>query len=624
MLRRDALALLSALVLIAAVPAGAVEITFRHVADDGSGVNSVQTTTMLTTAPSGAQYLCYINDGFEAVVARMAVGGSTWSKTVVGTVLADAHNTCSVGIDAAGYVHVAWDLHNAASFAGRTAISTAPDSNASFAPETIGGAAVSGISYPDYYRGGTSLYLLFRCFGTAGNGDTCVKRYAAGVWSDVAIPLISGTTLAPTDSSYLGNSVATAAGDLHLVWTTRIGSQNRGVHYARFEAATGAWKRSDGSAYVLPVTRLTAENVLGDNLADTSLLNTGLSLAIDTAGVVHVGYSRVTSGHREVFVARRTALGWEKAQVSRVTADRLPICSLPSDPAPGPCDLEVMGPVLLAGANGLMTALYSISTAAPPESSSWLRPASELFSASSSTGRTWVTRRFEQPVYELAGELSRDSSGASRVVYQTVGTEAGPVYVADVGRSMLAMPSFSAMASFPSSGHLIDIPDSPAWDHPAGGTLAVLVRPSLTNRPMVLVEAEGGGLRELRLMMWTCAHDSVTGASAYSPACVQVVLGNASGGLGLLWYPAVTIPQGELSHVALVWDGTTASIYVNGVLSAQTPFAGVVFNGSMIRTLGVLKGYPQYNFEGWMGVEFYGVALAPAQVMTLFERGDRP
>jgi len=74
---------------------------------------------------------------------------------------------------------------------------------------------------------------------------------------------------------------------------------------------------------------------------------------------------------------------------------------------------------------------------------------------------------------------------------------------------------------------------------------------------------------------------------AYNANYIQVLIGNSSGGWGLVWYANVVVPPNTRSLLTVSWDGTTAFAYLNRAQVTQTGYSGVLASSSYYWQIGV-------------------------------------
>src|SRR5207248_1481575 len=93
----------------------------------------------------------------------------------------DAHKAISVIVDGAGYLHVAWGLHNQPL---NYAMGIAPGSLVLSAQKSMTGIAEDRVSYPEFYKLPKGDLLFLYRNGASGNGNLVINRYlvAAKKW----------------------------------------------------------------------------------------------------------------------------------------------------------------------------------------------------------------------------------------------------------------------------------------------------------------------------------------------------------------------------------------------------------------------------------------------------------
>lgn len=602
---------------VAPLPAQELGLSFDLIAE-GRDINGVQDITALAVSGDSI-YTCYVTAALEVVVAKRLLSGGPWSASApIHTGNADdAHNTCSLGVDPAGYVHVAYDMHSSAinyrrsSQPGGLVLGTFP----------MPVPADRWVTYPRFYRAGSRFYFLYRD-GISANGDVVFLELVAGAWQVVADPLIAGSSMTPTDNPYLGAAMPAANGDLYICWTHRRDWWNAGVYFGRWDAAARVWRWADGSAYSLPITRATADAVLGPDDPFVSYpSNVGLAVVLDD-GAPKVAYAAHRHGHREIFFAVWSADAWKTTQVTHAQAERLRACPGGDMEVPTrPCDMEVQGPAAFAFGAGRVALLYGVSVR--QSRGVWARPPALMRAAwSGDGGHSWSDRVLRQNVELLAGELPRESGGAPYFLHQVAGSPSGALYLGTLDtRVSLPVPRVEASGSqFP-----IELADGPSWRAGPAMTVSAWMIPDASGHEMSILD-KGGlvGNRELRLLIW--------GAPAplhYDPAYLQIGIGDASGNWGLLWYPSASgVAPGLLSHVAVTWDGQTVALYVNGAPMASTPYSGVGSDGAAPVLIGAnLLGSGAVDtgrvYSGWLKVSHFAEALAPAEIANLYAAGPR-
>lgn len=225
----------------------------------GSSVNVVANARSTVVTHSTTQYAAFYDaDGFM-VLAQRALGADRWKTLRTGHQgnVADAHNSISLGVDGAGFLHVAWDHHNSPL---RYARAIAPGSLELGEPGAMTGRLEQRVSYPQFHLlpGGDVLFLYRD--GGSGNGSLVLHRYdtAAAKWSNVHPNLIDGEgERSPYWDLHVGYD-----GTLHLAWIWRDSpdvATNHDLAYARSKDGGVTWTKLDGAPLVVPITAATAE-----------------------------------------------------------------------------------------------------------------------------------------------------------------------------------------------------------------------------------------------------------------------------------------------------------------------------------------------------------------------------
>lgn len=209
--------------------------------------------------------------------------------------LDDAHNCASLGYDADGTIHLAYDHHNSGL---RYRRSKRPRSIAAWTGEVaMTGAHEDRLSYPGFVpmpKGGPLLFLYRD--GKAASGALRVKTWSAKrkAWTDHPEPILSGAGQRPwTSSPYWNHPAVAPNGTLHLsfVWRTDfLGGERRvnniDIDYAKSKDRGRSWMSSLDRPFRLPITQVNSETVWpvspGSNLINQC------SMALDSKGRPHV------------------------------------------------------------------------------------------------------------------------------------------------------------------------------------------------------------------------------------------------------------------------------------------------------------------------------------------------
>jgi hypothetical protein len=241
----------------------------------------------------------YVDKNILRLVQRDLATNAIQACDLVGEYnLNDAHNTISLGLDRAGYLHMCYDHHGTQL---RYRRSTETLNIQGWTDELqMTGQHEGKVTYPCFVQphhecSDRPLLLLYRD-GAWNKGSARLKTYdeATQTWEDRPIPILSGTDQKPwTSNAYWNHPAVGADGSLHLsfVWRTdSLGHEQRinniNVCYAKSMDWGLNWVTSLGQPYRLPITQVNAETVHpaspGSNLINQC------SMALDSLHRPHV------------------------------------------------------------------------------------------------------------------------------------------------------------------------------------------------------------------------------------------------------------------------------------------------------------------------------------------------
>jgi hypothetical protein len=230
----------------------------------------------------GEQYAAYYDQQQVLTLAKRKSGSNKWqvAATAYKGDAADAHKTISIMIDGAGYLHVAWGLHNEPL---NYAVGIAPGSLALSAKKSMTGIAESRVSYPEFYKLPKGDLLFLYRNGASGNGNLVINRYLAATkkWVNVQSNLIDGEG---KRNAYWQMAID-KKGFIHLSWVWRESpdvASNHDMCYALSKDGGINWERSTGQRYNLPITAATAEHAC--EIPQKSELINQTSMVIDDEG----------------------------------------------------------------------------------------------------------------------------------------------------------------------------------------------------------------------------------------------------------------------------------------------------------------------------------------------------
>lgn len=229
---------------------------------DGWAANSVNAVIFRKnslTSYKDTQYIAFYNADKKVVLGKRKLGENSWQleTTAFSGNANDAHNTISIMVDGAGYLHLSWDHHNNPLHYAR---SISKGSLQMGAQESMTGKKEKKVSYPEFYKlAGGNLLFLYRD-GGSGNGNLVINRYdiASRQWQQLQENLIDGEG---KRNAYCQTFVD-SKGTIHISWVWRETpdvATNHDMCYACSKDGGITWQKTTGEQYRLPITAATAE-----------------------------------------------------------------------------------------------------------------------------------------------------------------------------------------------------------------------------------------------------------------------------------------------------------------------------------------------------------------------------
>lgn len=204
------------------------------------------------------QFTAFYNAEGKVVVSKRLLGSETWEVKVTaltGT-LKDAHNAINIGVDGAGYLHIAWNHHNDPLNYQKSKAPLSLD----LEPAKMTGETEGKVTYPEFHQlPGGDLMFLYRD-GSSGRGNLVINRYdvKTGKWTQLFANLVDGEN----KRNAYWQACTDLRGTIHLSWVWRDSpdvASNHDLCYARSTDGGKTWTKSTGEAYSLPITAETAE-----------------------------------------------------------------------------------------------------------------------------------------------------------------------------------------------------------------------------------------------------------------------------------------------------------------------------------------------------------------------------
>lgn len=231
-------------------------------AGEGYGATSVNTAVFRcnsVTSKGNTQFVSYYDGDGYLTLGKRKLGKKrfeTLRSSYKGKCI-DAHNIISIGIDGKGYLHVAFNHHNASL---QYCVSKRPYSLELDTLRSMVGRDETRLTYPEFYTMDNGDLLFAYRVGKSGQGNLVLNRYdvGKGEWSRVQDNLIDGEG----ERNAYWQMCVDKKGVIHLSWVWRETSSvetNHDLCYARSEDGGRTWVKSTGEVYSLPINRSNAE-----------------------------------------------------------------------------------------------------------------------------------------------------------------------------------------------------------------------------------------------------------------------------------------------------------------------------------------------------------------------------
>lgn len=205
------------------------------------------------------QYIAFYDKDKYVVLGKRKSGEVSWEfkQTVFKGNVADAHNSISIMIDGAGYLHIAWDNHGSPLNYSR---SLQPGSLELSGKMQMTGLNETKLTYPEFYKLMDGNLLFFYRDGASGKGNLVLNKYdiKKNQWTSVQTNLVDGEGKRNAYSQICVD----ARGIIHISWVWRESpdvATNHDMCYAKSIDGGNSWQKSTGEKYSLPITAATAE-----------------------------------------------------------------------------------------------------------------------------------------------------------------------------------------------------------------------------------------------------------------------------------------------------------------------------------------------------------------------------
>lgn len=263
------------------------------------------------------QYVAYYDAERRMTLAARRLDSTDWSYHRFPQELGwDSHNLLALAVDAAGFVHLAGNMHGDPLVYYRSA---EPWRIERFERLAMVGEAEREVTYPAFLRGPDGALMFHYREGRSGDGVRIFNRYDVETrrWRRVLDrPLLDG---GGRMSAYPSGPVPGPDGYYHLVWMWRDtpdGDTNHDLSHARSRDLVH-WETMAGAPLALPLTPETAGVTVDPVPAGAGLAGIAFGAGWDGAGRTVVTYCRYgPRGRSQIFNARWEEGSWRVRQTS--------------------------------------------------------------------------------------------------------------------------------------------------------------------------------------------------------------------------------------------------------------------------------------------------------------------
>jgi hypothetical protein len=247
-----------------------------------NSVNAVIFRRNSLVTHQNTQYAAFYDAEQYLVLAKRRHGSQNWTthRTDYKGNATDAHNSISIMVDGAGYLHVSWDHHGNAL---RYAKGISPGSLELGEKLPMTGQKEDNVTYPEFYRLPNGNLLFLYRYGASGNGDLVINTYDTTTqsWSQLQPNLLDGQG----ERNAYWQACVDAQGTIHISWVWRESwdvANNHDICYARSRDGGQTWENSKGEVYNLPINVKSAE--VAHHIPQSSELINQTSMTTDSKG----------------------------------------------------------------------------------------------------------------------------------------------------------------------------------------------------------------------------------------------------------------------------------------------------------------------------------------------------
>ncbi|MFV0565374.1 MAG: BNR repeat-containing protein [Flavobacteriaceae bacterium] len=226
---------------------------------NSNSVNAVKFRKNALITHENHQFIAYYNEDGYLVLGKRKLQSHRWQiqQTQYKGNVNDAHNSISLAVDGAGYLHLSWDQHNTRL---RYAKSITPLGITLGGEVSMAGLQENKVTYPEFYNLPNGNLIFFYRSGESGRGNLVINHYQTKQqkWSQIQRNLIDGED----KRNAYWQACVDNKGTIHVSWVWRETwdvETNHDLCYARSNDGGVTWERSTGKPYTLPITLQSAE-----------------------------------------------------------------------------------------------------------------------------------------------------------------------------------------------------------------------------------------------------------------------------------------------------------------------------------------------------------------------------
>ncbi|UCF39368.1 MAG: BNR repeat-containing protein, partial [Acidobacteriota bacterium] len=247
-----------------------------------NSVNAVIFRRNSVVTHESTQFTAYYRPNGRVTLAKRMLGSDQWEvreTRLIGDT-GDAHNSISLMVDGAGYLHLAWNHHGDPLQYAR---SLSPGSLELRDGLSMIGRTESRVTYPEFHRFPDGDLLFLYRDGQSGRGNLVMNRYetASQKWYRVQDVLLDGEG----KRNAYWQAVIDHSGTIHLSWVWRETADvatNHDLCYARSSDRGATWEKTTGEVYEIPINASNAE--YARRIPEESELINQTSMAIGPMG----------------------------------------------------------------------------------------------------------------------------------------------------------------------------------------------------------------------------------------------------------------------------------------------------------------------------------------------------